>query len=592
MQQPLGEMVRQLRRLRNLTQQELAGDRYSKSYVSGVEHNRINPSAEALRFMASRLGQPDGNFSALLQQPDIEKALSVLDMPFPATNGCSGRDETIALLSTLLEQSDPSGFSSPQQLPTIAPETLAMLPPPLQARYSFLMGCASKAQGDLASALRAFETALVLAPFDQQAAILDEIGNCCYLRRAYHTALGYHLHALRLLQVTESLDHAALWQVTIDLHCGDDYLAIGAYQQALAHYESARTHLSTRHDLATTGKVYTGLGYLTFVVLPQTNMPSAHAPHLSPDQIEHDYQLASSFLQQGVGFYQASRDRLQEANAHLTLASLLLDWSVWRRQTRYGQTDTSKKKPSTRPPTPLLDEAQVHCRQVLLTWQDSVPDAEASSAELNFLFSTAIACLIRIAVQHAIHARLGHSSLDTAYRQRALAAYLCRLVLETLSSPTPIWSAVHHVVTLSADSLVYSAPTLPHFTDLPESLTQCNDPSQHRSLGLVEVYSALGEVAEELGRVAATPTHAHDCYATTNQYLHAALTLASRLHICGACDPGALSRLYQRWIALLQERATETPATSSETTQALARLLEQGFWQFQCLHPHNAPHTR
>ena len=62
MQQSLGEVIRQVRRYRHLTQGELAGERFSKSYVSSVEHERIPPSAEALRFFAERLGQPDLNF--------------------------------------------------------------------------------------------------------------------------------------------------------------------------------------------------------------------------------------------------------------------------------------------------------------------------------------------------------------------------------------------------------------------------------------------------------------------------------------------------------------------------------------------------
>ena len=71
MQPSIGQVIRQIRQFRHLTQRDLAGDRFSKSYVSAVEHNRLTPSSSALRFFAQRLGQPDGNFAALLQQPEI-----------------------------------------------------------------------------------------------------------------------------------------------------------------------------------------------------------------------------------------------------------------------------------------------------------------------------------------------------------------------------------------------------------------------------------------------------------------------------------------------------------------------------------------
>ncbi len=111
----------------------------------------------------------------------------------------------------------------------------------------------------------------------------------------------------------------------IELHCGDDYGWLGAFQQALTHYEATRAQLSARHDVATTGKVYAGLGYLIYAALSTSAAPpyaSALSSPLSPERIEHDYQRANSFLHQGVSFYQASSDHLKEANTRLMLEAL------------------------------------------------------------------------------------------------------------------------------------------------------------------------------------------------------------------------------------------------------------------------------
>lgn len=575
MQQSLGEVIRQVRRYRHLTQRELAGERFSKSYVSGVENQRITPSAEALRFFAERLGQPDGNFAALLQQPDVAQAMSVLNMP--TTNGHTNRDTTIALLDALLEQAEFSGFSPPGALPTLAPDTLASLPHQLQSRYYLFMGRSAKKKEDLALAIHAFEAALALAPSDLQAAILDEIGTCYFLQRAYHTALGYHLHALHSPLKAPSDSNAAFLQVVIELHCGDNYQALGAYHQALAHYESARTHLSAQHDLATTGKVYAGLGYLLYATL-STSADLPHASALTQGQIEHDYQRANSFLHQGVSFYQASSDRWKEAITRLTQVSLLLDWSAWRQRKMQEQANWTEKQPSGMQWAPLLDEAQEHCRQVLLAWQEPGTN-EAPFFEIDSLLSTAIACLVRIAIQRARLARLNAHSVHVAYRERAFAAHLCRLLLETLSLPSPPWEAARQALTLSAETLEYRSPSLPLFTD---SLSKRSESSPHGTPGLVEVYVAAGQVAEELGRVATTPAYTHDCYVQASQYLHASLALAHSQYAKGVCDPGYLIRLYRRWIALLEERALAASTLTEETTQELLSVLEQAFWQFQC----------
>src|SRR5690625_2157286 len=52
----IGQKVRACRLARNMTQQELAGGVFSKSYVSQVERGAVEPSLRALKFLAARLG--------------------------------------------------------------------------------------------------------------------------------------------------------------------------------------------------------------------------------------------------------------------------------------------------------------------------------------------------------------------------------------------------------------------------------------------------------------------------------------------------------------------------------------------------------
>src|SRR5512142_801484 len=56
----LGERLRQLRVAAGLTQSELAGERFSKEYVSQIERGKTRPTRETVEWLAARLGVDPG----------------------------------------------------------------------------------------------------------------------------------------------------------------------------------------------------------------------------------------------------------------------------------------------------------------------------------------------------------------------------------------------------------------------------------------------------------------------------------------------------------------------------------------------------
>src|SRR6266513_6009547 len=56
----LGERLRQLRVAAGLTQSELAGERFSKEYVSQIERGKTKPTRETVEWLAARLGVDPG----------------------------------------------------------------------------------------------------------------------------------------------------------------------------------------------------------------------------------------------------------------------------------------------------------------------------------------------------------------------------------------------------------------------------------------------------------------------------------------------------------------------------------------------------
>src|SRR5438067_8102809 len=56
----LGERLRQLRAAAGMTQTDLAGDRFSKEYVSQIERGKTRPTRETIEWLAQRLGVDPG----------------------------------------------------------------------------------------------------------------------------------------------------------------------------------------------------------------------------------------------------------------------------------------------------------------------------------------------------------------------------------------------------------------------------------------------------------------------------------------------------------------------------------------------------
>src|SRR6476620_9490627 len=56
----LGERLRQLRVSAGMTQTDLAGDRFSKEYVSQIERGKTRPTHETIEWLSGRLGVDAG----------------------------------------------------------------------------------------------------------------------------------------------------------------------------------------------------------------------------------------------------------------------------------------------------------------------------------------------------------------------------------------------------------------------------------------------------------------------------------------------------------------------------------------------------
>ena len=74
----LGERLRQLRVAAGLTQTDLAGDRFSKEYISQIERGKTRPTQETIDWLALRLGVDSGFLASGVSADDRARAEAVL----------------------------------------------------------------------------------------------------------------------------------------------------------------------------------------------------------------------------------------------------------------------------------------------------------------------------------------------------------------------------------------------------------------------------------------------------------------------------------------------------------------------------------
>jgi transcriptional regulator with XRE-family HTH domain len=575
MQSASGELIRQIRRQYNLTQTELGGERFSKSYVSAVERNKIVPSPQALQYFAEQLGKPSDYFMNLFQQPQTIKQLAVLD-PITLQNGerLGVQGEELALLDILLEDNELSSITGRQQLRALSPQMIAALPAARQARYHFLLGREAQEERNLKEALQAFERALALAPVELQVAILNELGLNYYLSRDYQTALAYHLRALQLWQQQrEKLDSATdTLGFKIEFNCGNDYQALGAYRNACEHYENTRHYLNTEHDMKTAASLYYGLGYCAYGAIDQAL--SAPGGNDTPTEaIEHEYQRASSFLVQSRTLYQVGGDRQAEAQARLMQARVLLDLAERRGQlSREADRQKSFLMANC---TALLAEAEEQCRQTLLSEAEVLAgNASTSYRQADMIIYLAFAFLIRVYVQRTVLASLGGYS-DTSTRELMVATYLCNEVLSSFSKTELPLSLARDMSTLNLGVVQQTAILGELMKALPEGAAE-----QHSPFCVVEVCLAASEVAEQLGYAARVEKNASEWYEHANRWLQAGLVRVRAVVQSGERDYGYLAHSYRRCFNMLDERMAVAPEVTEQTTRTLVNMLKEAVYQF------------
>ena len=188
-QSGLGTRLRQLRVSAGLTQSELAGDRFSKEYVSQIERGKTRPTPETVEWLAGRLGV-DSGFIA---------------------NGVSGDergrvDSVLARVDALIEAR--RNDEAAEELANVRPAVAATGVPELELRALSAEATLRIRRGEVREAITFLERARALSESSvfsnlERADVLFRFGVARYQLSSIQTAIGLFDEALKLAEQSE-----------------------------------------------------------------------------------------------------------------------------------------------------------------------------------------------------------------------------------------------------------------------------------------------------------------------------------------------------------------------------------------------------
>ena len=180
----LGERVRQLRINQGLTQTDLAGDRFSKEYVSQIERGKTRPTSETVAWLAERLSVDAGFLLNGVSSGERERVESV-----------------VARAEAALESYDYAGVAP--ILGSVADALARVSAPDLELRSLTAEAWAQMYLGEVRDSIRLLERARQLAEdvaFTDvdRADVLFRLGACRYNLSSIATSVSLLSQALKL----------------------------------------------------------------------------------------------------------------------------------------------------------------------------------------------------------------------------------------------------------------------------------------------------------------------------------------------------------------------------------------------------------
>ena len=286
----LGERLRQLRVTAGLTQSDLAGDRFSKEYISQIERGKTRPTQETIDWLALRLGVDAGFLAsgvsaderakaeailaraeALAEEQRVDEAIGEFRRALPAILGTGAVELQVRVLSgeamALAQRGEPRpGLDLLTQARALTErDEFSDID---RAEILYRLGVCRYLLSSISTAINLFNEALVLAersglPFDQLRLSILSWRSRCYRRQrdyaAAHEDVELALELAEMMNNPRALGEVYFQASVLAERDGHWVLARTYAEKAKAQYE----HLADRKNV---GRLLNNLGGLEFLL--------------------------------------------------------------------------------------------------------------------------------------------------------------------------------------------------------------------------------------------------------------------------------------------------------------------------------------
>ena len=286
----LGERLRQLRVAAGMTQTDLAGDRFSKEYVSQIERGKTRPTRETVEWIAVRLGVDAGflaNGVSADERGRVDAALARADALLEARRNDEALEEFENIRSAVLATGLPelearalSGEATVRMRGGEVREAIALLERARalsegtafsdveRADVLFRLGVARYKLNSVQTAIGLFDEALKLAerseiPSDQLRSNILAWRSRCYRRRRDLEAAREDVE--RALELAEGLNDK---RTAADVYFQASIIADreGHWVLARSYAERAKAAYEELSDRGNLGRLLNNLGGINFLL--------------------------------------------------------------------------------------------------------------------------------------------------------------------------------------------------------------------------------------------------------------------------------------------------------------------------------------
>ena len=303
----LGERLRQLRVAAGFTQTELAGERFSKEYISQIERGKTRPTTDTIEWLALRLGVDAGflqsgvsaderskaeailsRADALLEEHQFDEAIAEYARALPAVLGTGALELHVRALNgeamARVQLDDVKGALAllAESRSIVEGEAFSDID---RAGVLYRLGVCRYMLSSISTAVNLFNEALVLAersglPSDELRLNIFAWRSRCYRRqRDYEAAREDVEHALELAEAMH--DARALGQAYFQASVLAE--RDGHWVLARTYAEKAKAQYEELSDRANVGRLLNNLGGLEFLL---------GKPERAVEHLKHSFAVA------------------------------------------------------------------------------------------------------------------------------------------------------------------------------------------------------------------------------------------------------------------------------------------------------------